>query len=81
MKIPRDITGQELIKKLKPFGYDIKRQKGSHIRLYKAKAPEHYITIPDHNPIKVGTLSNILGEIAMYLNKDKKELVELLFGK
>lgn len=32
-KIPRDITGYELIKIIGKFGYQITRQTGSHIRL------------------------------------------------
>ncbi|MFN8346005.1 MAG: type II toxin-antitoxin system HicA family toxin [Spirosomataceae bacterium] len=33
MKIPRDITGAELIKLLKKLNYEIVRQTGSHIRI------------------------------------------------
>ena len=31
MKIPRNVTGLDLIKLLKPFGYEVVRQTGSHI--------------------------------------------------
>ena len=33
MKIPRDLSGSELIKRLKKLGYTPTRQSGSHIRL------------------------------------------------
>jgi len=33
MKIPRDISGEELARLLKKYGYEVTRQKGSHIRL------------------------------------------------
>ena len=33
MKLPRDIGGMELAKKLQRFGYQVTRQTGSHIRL------------------------------------------------
>ena len=33
MKLPRDIPGVELAKKLTVLGYEISRQNGSHIRL------------------------------------------------
>ena len=36
MKIPRDLTGLELIKLLQPFGYEVVRQTGSHIRIQTA---------------------------------------------
>ncbi|WP_205685578.1 type II toxin-antitoxin system HicA family toxin [Flavipsychrobacter stenotrophus] len=33
MKIPRDLSGRDLIQRLKLLGYQITRQSGSHIRL------------------------------------------------
>lgn len=59
MKIPRDLSGQELIKKLKKFGYIPTRQVGSHIRLSTTVKGEHHITIPNHDYLKIGTLSII----------------------
>ena len=50
MKIPRDIKGEHLTKKLKQFGYEVTRQSGSHIRLTTTTNGEHHITIPAHNP-------------------------------
>jgi predicted RNA binding protein YcfA (HicA-like mRNA interferase family) len=57
---------------LSKYGYTISRQTGSHVRS---------ITIPAHTPIKVGTLNNILKDIAAYLKMTKEELVEFLFYK
>lgn len=48
-KIPRDISGRDLIKKLKKLGYDQTRQVGSHIRLTTEEKGIHHITIPEHN--------------------------------
>ena len=42
------------------------------------KGSEHRITIPKHKPLKVGTLSNILKEIAAYLEVDRQRLIEEL---
>jgi hypothetical protein len=42
---------------------------------------EHSITIPAHSPINVGTLNNILKDIAAYLKITKEDLVENLFYK
>jgi len=60
MKLPQ-ISGIELIKKLKRFGFVITRQKGSHIRLEK-NLPEKTIkiTVPAHPVLKKGTLHHIL---------------------
>jgi predicted RNA binding protein YcfA (HicA-like mRNA interferase family) len=80
VKLPRDIDGEELARKLDKYGYKITRQTGSHIRLTSAiKGAEHHITIPAHNPLKIGTLSSILNEVASYLEMDRKTLIEKLF--
>jgi len=81
-KIPRDISGRELARLLKRYGYEINRETGSHIRLVsKFKDEEHNITVPDHYPIKIGTLNNILSDLANYLKIDKKELIKEIFKK
>jgi predicted RNA binding protein YcfA (HicA-like mRNA interferase family) len=33
MKLPRDLSGQDLVKALKKLGYEVSHQTGSHIRL------------------------------------------------
>ena len=80
MKMPRDISGQELIRYLKPYGYVITRQSGSHIRLSTDQHGQHHITIPNHHPLKIGTLSAILTDIATHLNKSKDQLLQELFS-
>ena len=79
MKIPRDITANDLLKALKSFGYEIVRQKGSHIRIKTEMNGEHYETIPNHKPIKIGTLSGILNNIAEHFDMTKEELMEQIF--
>lgn len=79
MKLPRDISGQDLIKYLKVYGYEVTRQSGSHIRLTTIKNGEHHITIPDHSPLKIGTLSSILADIATHFNLSKDQLITELF--
>jgi predicted RNA binding protein YcfA (HicA-like mRNA interferase family) len=78
-KIPRDITGYELIKLIEKLGYQITRQTGSHIRLTTKENGIHHITVPNHKPLKIGTLSNILSDIADHFQISKKELLEKLF--
>lgn len=80
MKMPRDLSGLELIKLLKPFGYEIVRQTGSHIRIRTLKNGEHFETIPRHNPIKIGTLNDILGSIADHFSLEKEALIRQLFS-
>lgn len=81
MRIPRDLSGQELTGLLKRYGYQITRQTGSHFRLTTTMKGEHHITIPKHKPLKVGTLSSILSDIASYLKVSRKTLMRELFGK
>ena len=81
MKVPRDIGGEELARLLKKYGYQISRQSGSHMRLTSNLKGEHHITIPKHKPLKVGTLNNILSDIAEYLELDKQILISELFGE
>jgi predicted RNA binding protein YcfA (HicA-like mRNA interferase family) len=80
MKIPGDISGQELIKYLKPYGYTITRQTGSHIRLSTVQQGQHHITIPNHDPLKIGTLSAILTDVATHFNTTKDQLLQEFFG-
>lgn len=79
MRIPRDISSVELINLLKKFGYQISRQKGSHIRLTTFLEGEHHITIPNHKPIRLGALSSILVEVADHFKKTKEEIVNEIF--
>lgn len=80
MKLPRDVGGEELATLLRKYGYRITRQTGSHIRLTSnAKGTEHHISIPRHKPLKVGTLSSILSNLASYLEVEKQKLIEDLF--
>jgi predicted RNA binding protein YcfA (HicA-like mRNA interferase family) len=80
MKLPRNTSSQELIKSLQKLGYFISRQKGSHIRLTTNSNGEHHITIPNHNPVKIGTLSSIIGDVASHFKQTKEEIAEKLFG-
>jgi predicted RNA binding protein YcfA (HicA-like mRNA interferase family) len=80
MKLPRDMGGEELAALLGKYGYKITRQTGSHMQLTStSKGLEHHITIPRHKPLRVGTLSSIVNEIAAYLEIERQKLVEELF--
>ncbi len=79
MKLPRDLSGTDLAKALAKAGYRITRQSGSHIRLTAESPSQHHVTVPAHDPLKVGTLSGILGEIAAHLKIEREELLRRLF--
>lgn len=78
MKTPRDLTGVELAKALKVLGYNITRQNGSHIRVTTLHNGEHHEVVPNHSPIKIGTLRSILRNIAQHHQISTAELMERL---
>ena len=57
----------------------IDHQTGSHIRLTTQQNGEHHITIPNHSPMKIGTLSAILRDVENHFNLTREECVNLLF--
>ena len=80
MKLPRDLSGAELAKKLSLLGYNTSRQTGSHLRLTTHEHGEHHLTIPNHPSLRVGTLAGILNDVASHFEISKDELVSRLVG-
>jgi predicted RNA binding protein YcfA (HicA-like mRNA interferase family) len=80
MKLPRDLSGLDLAKALSRIGYRVVRQTGSHIRLTRDGTEQHNVTIPAHDPLKIGTLAAILGDVATHLKTDREGLLERLFA-
>jgi len=81
LKLPRDLSGSELAKLLRRYGYQITRQTGSHLRLTSStRGTQHHIAIPVHKTLKVGTLAGILKEVCAYLEISRPDLERELFG-
>ncbi len=80
MKLPRNVSGAKLAGALRKLGYGVTRQSGSHLRLTTSERGQHHITVPNHDPIKLGTLSGILGDVARHFEISRDELIERLFG-
>ena len=80
MKMPRALSGADLIKALQKLGYVVTRQKGSHIRITTQQNGEHHVTVPDHNSLKVGTLADILKDVADHFGLQRDELLDQLFA-
>ena len=81
MKLPRDVSGDELAKRLKVFGYEVTRQAGSHLRLTTTQLGEHHVTIPRHDPLKLGTLSGVLKDVAEHFDTSRDEVIDRIFDK
>jgi predicted RNA binding protein YcfA (HicA-like mRNA interferase family) len=78
MKLPRDLTGQNLAKSLRVLGYEITRQAGSHLRVTTQVDGEHHEVVPNRSPIKLGTLQSILKSIAAHHGMTREELLRKL---
>jgi len=79
MKVPRDVNASELIALLNRHDYTVIRQTGSHIRLSKiVDDNEHAITVPNHRPIKIGTLHSIAKDVCHINDLDINEFYRQL---
>ena len=58
-KLPRGLSGSEVVKALQRRSFYIKRRKGSHIVL-RRDSPFAQVVIPDHKSVDTGTLASIL---------------------
>lgn len=73
MKLPVDLSGDDLRKALERAGFVFRRQTGSHMVL-KRTEPRARVVVPAHQRIRPGTLRQILREARLSI----EELQELL---
>ena len=78
MRLPRDISGADLVMALRRLDYEATRQRGSHIRVTTRKGGEHHLAIPHHDPLKTGLLSAILKSVAAHHQMSVEELLQVL---
>ncbi len=78
MRLPRDVSGMDLARALSVLGYEVTRQSGSHLRLTTLEAGEHHITIPRHDPLRIGTLSAVIADVARHHGLDREDVARLL---
>jgi predicted RNA binding protein YcfA (HicA-like mRNA interferase family) len=79
VKIPRDISAADLIRALWVLGYERTRQDGSHIRMTTTVGGTHHITVPNHRPLKTGTLlGGVLKPVAAHHKLTIDELLDKL---
>lgn len=79
MKLPRDLSGRELATRLyRAFGYRQLHQEGSHIVLETDSPRRHRIAVPDHDFVRIGTLSGILRAVAHVQGLSKEETLHQL---
>ncbi|HES57874.1 MAG TPA: addiction module toxin, HicA family [Firmicutes bacterium] len=78
MRHPRDLDSATLVKRLSRLGYSRVRQRGSHMTLRTDELGGNRIWVPVRSPIAVGTLRNILGQVALHHRLSMEELLKLL---
>ena len=73
------VSGKKVIKLLSRLGYEIVRQKGSHVKMrINTRIGEHISVIPDHKELSKGTLGDILSDVSLYNAIPKDEVIEML---
>ena len=80
MRLPRDLTGAQLIRHLAKIGYKETRQTGSHVRLTCELPTQHHITVPLHDPLRIGTLAAMLSAVAEAHGMTRDELQSKILG-
>ena len=76
MKLPRDLSGADLIKVLcKHYGYRRVHQEGSHVVLETDSPRHHRLAVPNHAPLRLGTLNAILRAVAQAQGVEKEEIL------
>jgi predicted RNA binding protein YcfA (HicA-like mRNA interferase family) len=76
MKLPRDLSGEDLIKHLcKRWVYQRVHQVGSHVILETHQPGHQRIAVPEHHPLRVGTLNAILSAVATHKGVTKEDVL------
>ena len=79
MKLPRGIYGRDLARVLcARWAYQQVNQVGSHIILQTEIPLHHRLAIPDHKPLRIGTLNAILRQVAAAKGVAREDILATL---
>ncbi len=73
--LPR-VSGRAAVAAFRRLGYEVDRQRGSHIILRHREPPFRRLTVPDHREVAKGTLRALIREAGISV----EEFSELLHG-
>jgi len=77
MKVPRDLSGAQLVKVLcRDWNYRVVHQEGSHIILQTDTPTHQRLSVPNHNPLRVGTLNGIVRAVSIYKGTERQQLLD-----
>ncbi len=76
MKVPRDLDGRALVRILcRDWDYRQVHQEGSHIILPTDTPGHQRLPVPDHSPLRIGTLSATLRVVARHKVVDREAIL------
>ncbi len=76
MKVPRDLSGEALIKVLcQSWGYRLVHQVGSHAILETEDPSHQRIAVPVHKSLRIGTLHGILKAVSSHKGVSREDLL------
>jgi predicted RNA binding protein YcfA (HicA-like mRNA interferase family) len=79
VKLPRELYGRELVRILcARWAYQEVNQVGSHIILQTETPQHHRLSVPDHKPLRIGTLNAILRQVAAAKGVTREDLLATL---
>ena len=79
MKVPRNLSGAQLSRALcRDWDYRVLHQEGSHIILQTETPGRQRLSVPNHNPLRVGTLHAILRVVAAHKGIERQALLDSL---
>ena len=79
MKLPRELRGRDLARVLcAQWAYRQVNQVGSHIILETETPQHHRLSVPDHKPLRIGTLNAILRQVAAAKGVAREDILATL---
>ncbi len=72
MPKPKRLSGAEVVKMLAQFGFEVERQRGSHIILVRERAGQKQtLLISNHKELKTGAVVAIFKQASRYIPEDE----------
>jgi predicted RNA binding protein YcfA (HicA-like mRNA interferase family) len=79
MKLPRDLSGEQLARVLcRDWDYRQVHQVGSHIILQTDEPGSQRIAVPAHKSLRIGTLNGILRCVASHKRVAREDILDCL---
>ncbi|HHI81414.1 MAG TPA: type II toxin-antitoxin system HicA family toxin [Planctomycetes bacterium] len=68
------ISGRQAVAALRKFGYEVDRQRGSHIVMRQGRPPYRRLVVPDHKELAKGTLRAMIRQAGLTVEEFKSVL-------